>query len=368
MAVRRTSPHRVDAHELRALEVGADGSISTDARCVSCAYDLTGIAIDGACPECGLAVQRSSGVFIAAREGLITAEVPCGSCGYSLRGLQIDGVCPECATPARPSALGGRLEAAAPSYVTMLSRGATLVSIASVLLFVMLGVQVVSAVLDLTGVMNFGLGGQVVQSIIFGGWSIVSLLLYAVGWWMLTAKDPVRGKAMVADQARRSTRLGLILMTCTLPFLIVLSGGIGGTGFAAGAAIAGVGIFFASVLTLIGVILQYVRSMTYLGKMSSRMALPKVRGRADALAWAGPLVVIAGSIVAAVVANTVSFGGGGAPTASMAQFIANIGPAVILVMYWRLIEMVRGGLKEVRQVQASWVPEVVADNGESPLP
>ncbi|MCA9294160.1 MAG: hypothetical protein KDA20_10140 [Phycisphaerales bacterium] len=331
--------------EVKSLEVHADGRICADVRCVTCGYDLIHVPIEGVCPECGTEAYRSTGVMIAARDGLVVGDATCGSCGYDLRGLPAHGACPECASPIRPSILGSRLEAAAPEYVTKLARGAMLVSIASVLAFVFVGAQLLHGVLELFGLVSLGAAGSDVLAGVAATGSLVALGVYLVGWWLLTVKDPVRGKAMVADRARRSCRFGLVLMVLVFPLLIISMLASSGGRFAPGSMVFGFGALFGSVLTFIGTILQYVRSMTYVGLMSTRFSRPRVRAYADSMAWIGPLTVIFTSLIAAIMAN--SAGG----SLVVATVIGNLGPAAMLVMYWHLMEQVRRALREVRAAQ-----------------
>ena len=219
-----------------------------------------------------------------------------------------------------------------------------LVSMASVIVLFFVLAQLVFGVLAWLG---FARGGVVLSGVTSLG-TLIAFVVYAIGWWLLTARDPVRGKLMVADKARRATRVGLSILVGAVPLLILGSIGAGRFGWAPGWAMAGATVFFAAVLTLIGGLLHYVRSMTYLGLMSARMAKPRIRPYADAMAWVGPVALIVSSVIGVILANA----GGG--SVAVAMVVGNLAPATVLVLYWHLIESVRRGIREAREKQRDW--------------
>jgi len=75
--------------------------------CAACGYNLQGLRIGGACPECGDAIRAEEAFEVdgdakpdrprrCAVAGPVGSNRSCPGCGYDLEGLQIGGVCPEC--------------------------------------------------------------------------------------------------------------------------------------------------------------------------------------------------------------------------------------------------------------------------------
>ncbi|MCA9294162.1 MAG: hypothetical protein KDA20_10150 [Phycisphaerales bacterium] len=279
-------------------------------------------------------------------DGLITADVACGRCAYSLKGLNIAQLCPECGTPARPSVMGGRLEAASPAYVTRLYHGAICVSVATALIIVLGLVQVVTGVISAFGLVPTAV--QVGLSILALVASIVGfagLVLFLIGWWVLTAPDPVRRAAMLKDRARKTTRAGVLLL-CSMPIAIAIGVGISVVGLAIGALLAVFLVLGAALATFAGLFVHYYGSLNYLIVLSERLDPGTIAVRATRLMWLGPLLMILGSCPSLLL--------GGTP--GIAQSIGLVlvaAPVVAWVLYWVLIEELRQGLKDVRQAQTN---------------
>ena len=328
--------------------VGADGIVTSYVACVRCGYDLRDIDLDSLCPKCATTVRQSVGGPGIARDGLITFDVPCGRCGYSLKGLNIAQVCPECGTAARPSVIGAKLEAASPRYVAMLHHGSVCVLVATVLMVLAGAVQVLLGVLGAfvtpTSTMLTGMG---VIGLLVGIASLAAVILFMVGWWILTARDPVRRESLHRDRARRTTRVGILLLF-SVPIALVMGIGLTMIGWAIGAILALMLIAGSAVATLAGLIIQYFGSLNYISGLSERMARgDAIADLAKVMMWAGPLLMIGGACPGSLLQSA------GRPSMSLgligAAFLMM--PVAAWVMYWVLMERVRRSLKEVRVMQ-----------------
>ncbi len=131
----------------------------------------------------------------------------CVSCGYNLRGLAVDSNCPECATPVAESMKGDFLAFAGARY-----RRRLLVS----LLIITLGV----AATALIGVSRFFFGfvfSALGPSGFAGAQTAVSIILVVpnamvlTGAWLLVTPDPGYNGQSDPSRARLWTRVGVIL-------------------------------------------------------------------------------------------------------------------------------------------------------------
>ncbi len=74
-------------HEQRPPTPPPHGPAESSIHCVSCGYNLTGVVIGGACPECGTAVERSLAVHEAlptdggAIAAMVLGILSIGACG-----------------------------------------------------------------------------------------------------------------------------------------------------------------------------------------------------------------------------------------------------------------------------------------------
>ena len=109
-------------------------------------------------------------------EGAIVADLPCVACGYNLRGLSLDGRCPECGMAVERSTRGNLLRFCEPRWVETLASGTNwiLASLAA-----SIGVSALSAALVFIG--NIPVP-----------WRLIVLPIWLaklVGFWKLTAPN-----------------------------------------------------------------------------------------------------------------------------------------------------------------------------------
>ena len=304
------------------------GEIVIDLPCQQCFYNLRGCASSGACPECATPVRASiPGVEVSA-DGEVMESVACGRCGYDLRGLHADGSCPECGAPVGPSVIGAHLVGADPRYVRTLHCGAITVSVAAVLQIASYAAQAVGTALGVAVQASSSMqAASFVLSALSMVLGIVGLIVFVIGWWFFATPDPVQ-HAHVRDGARRNTRVGTVLLGGAVPFAFTAGIVSGALGFALGPLIL-VPLIIGSLLALVvGAVLQYFASLVYLKRLGGRMQQAKIESFAFSMMWIGPLLVTIGAC------------------------IFMIGPVVAWFLYWRLIERVRKGLREVRAMQA----------------
>lgn len=80
-----------------------------------------------------LLAKATSGGEAGDADQTITKDSPCLGCGYNVRGLSVAGACPECGTPTAMSVHGDRLRYAHPVWMKRLRRGLIAMSMSVVL-------------------------------------------------------------------------------------------------------------------------------------------------------------------------------------------------------------------------------------------
>ncbi len=129
--------------------------------------------------------------------GVVVTARACRSCGYDLRGLTMADACPECHWPVKRSVSEALLVNSPPEYLRLLRAGITLVIVAQ---FASLGAGVVAFAASMTTALG-AMSGPGAQLIEVG----VAMLVSAsslVGWWLFSTPDP----ALAADEQRTNSR------------------------------------------------------------------------------------------------------------------------------------------------------------------
>src|SRR5688572_24517360 len=85
--------------------------------------------------------------------GRLAEDIGCRGCGYNLRGLNLGAACPECSTPVGDSIAGDLLSFANPEWIQGLASGARLVAFGQI-------ASIVVGILTLLVMMSVGFGGN----------------------------------------------------------------------------------------------------------------------------------------------------------------------------------------------------------------
>ncbi len=128
---------------------------------------------------------------------VLEEERVCVACGYALVGLAMDGVCPECGVAVERS-LGKRLlHDVDAGYLRELSRGARCVVWGA---WLGLGVFFGSVVAIVSGGVLQGMGQPIpdewmmianrIASVVFPLIALAAAVVSAIGWWKITTADP----------------------------------------------------------------------------------------------------------------------------------------------------------------------------------
>lgn len=120
--------------------------------------------------------------------GNIAEELPCISCGYNLFSMSTENICPECGVAVGRSVMGDYLKYCNPKWVSKLSIGTNMVVIGVFIFIVVfvLGIAMVSS--------GTGMGRQASAStgIALAVVLLIARLLLVIGYFFLTAPDPVK--------------------------------------------------------------------------------------------------------------------------------------------------------------------------------
>ena len=253
----------------------------------------------------------------------------CVGCGYALDGLPDDGACPECGIEVERSLKGELMLKASPEYLATLHRGSVLALTA--LILQLLNVFASAFFGMAFGMMGYGRVDSLLLVIAFVQFGFGGLLL--LGWWMLSTPLPSLKDAPQANRARVWVRWLLVasavLMGARAGLMLVVAMGGGGVAGATAPGWGGVGPdpLSLAMLGLVAVvwIAGYVSQMLYLAWLARRIPDTSIRKRALLLAWLGPVVFLVG-----------------AP-------LLLLGPLVAVVMYWNLLDRFRQAFKRIRR-------------------
>ena len=253
------------------------------------------------------------------RPAAVAESVNCVRCGYDLRGLPVSGRCPECGTIVERSLLGDKLLYSSPEYLATLQRGlsfilnAILVMVINVVLGIVAGAMSMTALMQATSLIGIG----------------VSLAL-VVGWWLFSEEDPAFVGTDNGSTARRVIRVVVAIELATTIVSAVLQ-------FLPAAAATSASAPLALLAVLVGLgslavwAVKFFAAMLYLRWLSPRIPSEFVDRRAGLLMWLCPVLVTVGAI------------------------LLMLGPLVALVLYWNLLNRVRGEIRAIRLKQARFV-------------
>jgi hypothetical protein len=141
--------------------------------------------------------------------GHLLDEILCIKCAYNLRGMTLDGACPECGTAVGRSIKGDFLKFADPMWVSKLAKGMNWI----------IGAIIVSI---LMACVSFGIkrntGDDTIPSIL----ELASGLISIIGFWLLTSPDPGVTEPSPVN-TRNLTRYSMLFAYVLTVLLVMLS-------------------------------------------------------------------------------------------------------------------------------------------------
>lgn len=235
--------------------------------------------------------QQSTGILTQPAGGFVDSDRACTKCSYNLRGLPLSGACPECGQPVADSLRGILLQFAGKEYLATVGGGLSIVLnviIGTILLFIAM-----FAIAVLAGGGNPGAGmGILLQAI---DTSLTLLLLYGV--WRYTAPDPGFVGAEKPNSARAVVRIAVgihaIAATMNLVLLLVTQSAVGTTL----SGIAGIITMISGAAAVVAWFVQVFGVLRYTRWLASRIPDAYIIGRTKLYMWLLPVIAIVGAIV-----------------------------------------------------------------------
>ena len=273
----------------------------THISCSHCDYDLTGLDLQGTCPECG--------------ESIIST---CFGCDYDLTGLDHSGVCPECGFLIEGSIGRGELAGADPSYLEKLHKGVFIVQVAIIVWILNIFAGFI------LGAINGASGNPLPASVTIG----LAVVLFAVttafiiGWWLFSTTEQAYTGSYGGNKERKLVRFILIIAFAFALINAVVSF-LPQSIYDNPIFLIFVLIFFA--ISLGVTVVRFFAEMLYIKWMAPLMRNKKIYNRAKLLMWLGPVLMTFGLL------------------------LIGLGPLIALVMYWNMLDWIRKDLKAIRQ-------------------
>ncbi|NNF42216.1 MAG: hypothetical protein HKN62_04060, partial [Phycisphaerales bacterium] len=253
--------------------------------------------------------------------GGLAEDLVCRGCGYNLRGLTVEQACPECAAPVEQSVRGDLLRFCDPAWVARLGRG----------IWWIMGGEIAQLVLGfglaiwLTAAMVPGPGGTPpTGGAIFGlrhaigsGLAMLVAIATAYGAWLFTTRDPADAEREPLLSTRRVARIGLMAKVIAAP-----AGTLGQSvqGAVIGTATVSLGPLIGGVVAAVGlglvVAVGYITGLVHMRRLVKRVPRPVVARQLKVVAWGFALsqsaALLSGIILAFALPGLLAAAGTGA--------------------------------------------------------
>jgi hypothetical protein len=221
---------------------------------------------------------------------VVLPDLACSGCSYNLRGLPLTGACPECSAPVADSLRARSLPFAAPHYRATLLAGLNTVLTGLLLL---IGVTIAQAAVH---ALALGRAAAAVSALA----ELALTLVFAIGYWRYTTPDPGfafteqprSARAVARAAAVVSAVASLVTSVISLVYPIVNASIAAGnltplTLIAATAGITGV----------IAWLVQFFAVLTYTAWLADRIPDPDLARRARRYRWLIPVLYLVLSCV-----------------------------------------------------------------------
>lgn len=226
--------------------------------------------------------------------GVVTQSSACRSCGYELRGLPLDGACPECRYSIARSLEGDLLINAPEQYLRRLHSGLRFIlnAILAQIIFGVLSIFINVAVAPAGG------GGNGITFLMQFCGLIISAAL-AWGYWQFTEPDAALRGMESTSAPRKLIRaavliiLGFQVLTLVLLLVISLTSILGQTGLM----IFGAMMLLGSLASLVAWAVQFFAMMRYVRWVAERVPDRQIAERTKTYIWLLPVLATVGAII-----------------------------------------------------------------------
>jgi len=267
-------------------------------------------------------------------DGTVLSRRSCVKCAYNLFGLHQTGICPECGTPVAKSLKGHLLRFASEEYLKTLATGFSLilngilvtVAFTAIAIIVAILVNLMSNMTNSTitiGFMSFQLPTNYNTGTLESIGNLIQALIGVViflGYIKITSEDPGMTGLTYPRKARTTLKVAVIvqivLNTAVLLFdLISKSRSLGPGWEIAEDAI--------SLISAIAWVVQFFAMMTYCKWLVSRIPDVTLITKITKYTWKLPLIAI------------------------LLGCLLGLGPLIAMIMYWELLNKIRGHLRQI---------------------
>ncbi len=304
----------------------------------------------------------------------VPSDWPCVACGYNLRGLEVAGACPECATAVRLSMSDPFLRYSAPAHLALLHRGSIMVELSILFMVVGVALTILFALLVTWGgkrVLNVSVPPGALDMVGGGLWFAVSVVALW-GWWLISTPDPALSPGAPGWRSRRILRAGVAVQLAAALLSFAFDAVIAILAPSAVSAVA-VSVISGTIGTASAIAwaVSYFAAMTYVGHLAGRIPDASLGSHARYMrklgwvvvgGWGGLLVLM---LLAAISGQATAYLGTivgilacfGLPLLGITSFGA-------LIAYIVLIDRLRFLLK--RERAASEMERAAAAGGPAP--
>ena len=275
----------------------------TQLTCTTCNYNLTGLDLAGNCPECGDLILQT-----------------CFWCDYDLTNTDPNSNCPECGVPATASIGHGIL---APVPIETLRTVHTGMRMATTLVLVYI---VTAITFTITAVWaTSSLTNAQTYWVVVAGPTINNLILLAItlGWWKISTPLPNIPSLVEAIDRRTFLKVMIFVFAAITGVSMIMS--YIPTDYDPMAKTTTLDVIngIIGLIAIIIMLLFFIAQVRYIGWIAKLVRNKKMEKRAKHLVWSGPIISIVGT------------------------FLLFLGPLIILILYWNMIEYTRRDLKKI---------------------
>jgi len=213
----------------------------------------------------------------------------CPGCAYDLSGLASDGLCPECAGPIERALKGPLLRFASDEVLARLHLGVVLVLAGTVAQLLMLVLGIVASVgAAMSGSSSAVRSVEVIAAIGSTGVSVAVL----IGWWLVSTPDPGVAARWDAPRLRRWVRItAAVQIGASVLSLFGTLARATPTGSLGIALVIGIAV---TLLALAAWVAAFFVQMLYIRWLARRVPNLRVVKWAEMLMWLGPLLYTVG--------------------------------------------------------------------------
>lgn len=279
-------------------------STQNNLTCTKCGYLLDGLNLRDNCPECGTRIVNG-----------------CFWCEYDLSNTAPDSVCPECGIPVTASIGHGVLESVPIQTLRRVHSGMRTITLL-ILVYIVTSISATIAAAFFIASMN----SASVYTMVIVGSTINNGILIAIAYGWIKASTPLPNIPSNIDAQDKRTFLSVmswlfIGFTALIMILNFIPSGQNSLNAAPGVLDFVLGIL--NIIVFMIMLIYYIASVMYIGWIARLVRNTKMYRRSKHLVWSGPLIAILGF------------------------FLLLLGPLIVLILYWNMIEYTRRDLKKI---------------------